>query len=449
MKLPIPQDWDGETWCRWSICWPQSEGWEGILRGFITLPQRGWTWDERIGSILAVQETGRQITAENIPLNGVFMACNDTELVSAFNDIALALRYLADRQFAKPCCGGGAPGTVGEGSGGAGPSQPPFNPSTPGNPDVDPPPDGFDSWEDFFTQKCAVAINIVETLEDDLGELAVRTLIGISVEAVAAIIVIAISTPVPFDDILVIAGLLLSVAAEIVLTSALNIVNENEHELICALYNGTNSQSSRSMFLDAFGSLVDGSGIDPVEGFAIKTVMAYFVGASVTNRLYVKDLTRTWSGGDCSDCVPCCFEFQIGLQGWSVVAVGPNFEHPVTGSVSHVAGSMRLDLAQSGESEYAGARSPLLDCDLAEGAALCVNVSDSSAGSFNNYISVVIDDVEINVAALTGTATGVSNYDLSAYAGQTLQRIFLGFSRAAAGTFVKVTRVGICDPCEQ
>lgn len=449
MKLPIPQDWDGETWCRWSICWPQSEGWEGILRGFLTLPQRGWTWDERTGSILAVQETGRQITAENIPLNGVFMACNDTELVSAFNDIALALRYLADRQFAKPCCGGGAPGTVGEGSGGAGPSQPPFNPSTPGNPDVDPPPDGFDSWEDFFTQKCAVAIDIVETLEDDLGEMALWLFGGLTIESLAALITITIATPIPFDDIIVISGLLLSVAATIVTTSSLDIINNHEEDFKCALYNGSNSQSSRLLFLSAFSSFVADSGTEPVTAFAMQTLMGYMVGSSVTNRLYVKDLTRTWSGGDCSDCVPCCFEFQIGLQGWSAVAVGPNFEHPVTGSVSHVGGSMRLDLAQSGESEYAGARSPLLDCDLAEGAALCVNVSDSSAGSFNNYISVVIDDVEINVAALTGTATGVSNYDLSAYAGQTLQRIFLGFSRAAAGTFVEVTRVGICDPCEQ
>lgn len=86
MKIPIPDDWDGETWCRWSVCWPDSELWKGLLLGFITSPQRGRLWDEKTGSIKATQEIGRQIFDNNFPLECVIMSCGDaTELIAALN----------------------------------------------------------------------------------------------------------------------------------------------------------------------------------------------------------------------------------------------------------------------------------------------------------------------------------------------------------------------------
>jgi len=67
MKLMIPPDWDGVTWKKHCICWPDSPLWRGVLWGFISLPARGRTWDEKTGSILAIQSIGREIVALNIP----------------------------------------------------------------------------------------------------------------------------------------------------------------------------------------------------------------------------------------------------------------------------------------------------------------------------------------------------------------------------------------------
>lgn len=75
MKLPIPDDWNGEYFCT-EIQWPKSPYWIAILLGLLEMPMRGYTWDERTGSILDVQEIGREIFNKNFP----FVSCDgDTD----------------------------------------------------------------------------------------------------------------------------------------------------------------------------------------------------------------------------------------------------------------------------------------------------------------------------------------------------------------------------------
>lgn len=68
--MPIPDDWDGVSWCCVPIDWPASAQWQAILLGFVTTPQTGRFWDERTGSIVAAQDIGREITARNLCLWG-------------------------------------------------------------------------------------------------------------------------------------------------------------------------------------------------------------------------------------------------------------------------------------------------------------------------------------------------------------------------------------------
>lgn len=84
-KIPIPDDWDGETWGCFLIEWPVSIEWVGLLQGFITTPIRGRFWDERTGSILDVQRIGREIEERN----EITMSCQ--ELVNQLSIIAQAI----------------------------------------------------------------------------------------------------------------------------------------------------------------------------------------------------------------------------------------------------------------------------------------------------------------------------------------------------------------------
>jgi len=68
VKIPIPDDWDGERWRCVEVRWPDSPMWLAILHGLLSYPARGRLWDERSGIITDVQETGRQIWDKNTPL---------------------------------------------------------------------------------------------------------------------------------------------------------------------------------------------------------------------------------------------------------------------------------------------------------------------------------------------------------------------------------------------
>lgn len=69
MKLPIPQDWDGETWQCIEIQWPDSDTWRAILLGALSQYILGRLWDERTGTITDIQQVGWAIWNKNSPLN--------------------------------------------------------------------------------------------------------------------------------------------------------------------------------------------------------------------------------------------------------------------------------------------------------------------------------------------------------------------------------------------
>lgn len=103
MQLPIPQDWDGETWACYTVRWPSSEGWNSLLRGFITTPMRGRFWDGATGSIKEAQQIGIAILDANLPLTdcsgavvppGVETPCTPGGPSLTYNAIMEWLTYL-------------------------------------------------------------------------------------------------------------------------------------------------------------------------------------------------------------------------------------------------------------------------------------------------------------------------------------------------------------------
>lgn len=73
MKIPIPQDWNGDEWECIEIQWPRSVLWRALLLGLLSYPMRGRYWDERTGQVTDAQDTGREIWYKNTPL----VSCRD------------------------------------------------------------------------------------------------------------------------------------------------------------------------------------------------------------------------------------------------------------------------------------------------------------------------------------------------------------------------------------
>lgn len=62
MKMPIPQDWDGESTCDFAIRWPDSNYWRIILRGLLTSPSLADFWDANTGNVAQLLEDFQPIS---------------------------------------------------------------------------------------------------------------------------------------------------------------------------------------------------------------------------------------------------------------------------------------------------------------------------------------------------------------------------------------------------
>lgn len=68
MEIPVPQDWDGESWTCFEIQWPDSPEWLAILTGLITSVQRGPFWRARNKiEVEAAKLLGRTVVDRNLP----------------------------------------------------------------------------------------------------------------------------------------------------------------------------------------------------------------------------------------------------------------------------------------------------------------------------------------------------------------------------------------------
>lgn len=70
MRVPIPDDWNGEDWRCVQVFWPDSVGWIGVLLGLLSTTRKGRYWDERTGTITDAQAVADEIISRLIPLDG-------------------------------------------------------------------------------------------------------------------------------------------------------------------------------------------------------------------------------------------------------------------------------------------------------------------------------------------------------------------------------------------
>lgn len=287
----IPSDWTGE-YCCYSIQWPNSPQWLAVLRGVLVSASRGRHWAENTGNIIEAQGVIKFTLDHNLLLEECIVSCND----SGLSEIAAALRILANAQ----CCGSGPLGGVG--SGGATGEMPPLLDIEQGDPLTDPPPDGYEDWEDFFNQKCGVANNILGQFENSLEAISIISLGTLGLDALAFTLSIVITLTVPPATIIAIAAFLIGAYGAMIVSTLLSIISANKEDLVCELYNGTSPQSSLDNFHTLLGALIDSDVSDPVQNAAAKQVAHYFINNSVVNPLYEKDLTKVWGTQDCSAC---------------------------------------------------------------------------------------------------------------------------------------------------
>ncbi len=313
MKMPIPTDWDGETWANWSVCWPDSSEWNGILQGQLTDPAKGFFWDGQTGSIVTVQETGYEISEDNVPLKGCLMRCDEQ-----LDELIDAIIGLKGQGGADACgCPGGS--TQGSTNGTEGGTPPQF---------FDDPPDAYPTAA-YFSRKCKIA-NMnheqvrawLQAMKDGgvdayIGKGLVGPAVFILLTTILGAVLGEISTPFPLIDALAggVVGFIASIASVILaqsfdLDTLIALIDANEDDLVCAFYAASTAQDAK----DDYIQVLDDAG---ASAGALLLLQAVFV-VDTLNALFFSseenpDLETALAGY--TPTIPC----NCACSGWTII----------------------------------------------------------------------------------------------------------------------------------
>lgn len=461
----IPSDWTGE-YCRYAVCWPNSEQWLAVLRGVLTLPGRGRFWDEHTGSILEAQSVIRETFDNNLHLAEVLMSCNDVELIAAFSDIATAIRYAADRDFAKPtCCDDGS--TVGGNGGLAGSATQPVGGTVVPIYGIQPPatlppgaffPPGFESATEWDQHKCSIANLIFDGVMYTLNFLSSLTITNVS--ALAGLIGAGIAGILVFPPvaIAIMAGAVLALLG--FLGMFLEIRNEmitKRDEFICAMYEAESVEGAISVLADLMDVVIAlVTTVTPLAA-AIKTVLLLLFNGDALNQLFDVTADYAYPGAECSACVECedfYWTFPTGLDGFAVANSLPacaTLTVNGTNSMSWTGGI--VSCAISGGSPYPNGAFGQTGLNQFITADTWINISLRMSGAGSLYIDYVItfDDGDCywthfstNDAA-SGTFHGI-NSDLTSFLGKRVNSLYIFMQSANAGGdasfLVEINQIG-------
>lgn len=444
----IPDDFDGD-YCEYSVCWPSSRQWLAVLRGVLTIPFDGRFWNGNTGSILGAKAQIEPTLTHNLQNIEVIMSCS--------SDVSNALLQIAAALNNQTAVGGGSgSGCCGGSTGGAGmyPPNPGGVDTTDSDPATDPPPEGYDSWEQYETQRCGVATQIMEDLQTSLGQMTIIVVSGLSVEALVELLIVTLTLTISTAGLVAIAGLLLTIGATVICATALSLVNDNFAELVCALLDGTNSQTSRASFLAKWYEIVDDAAIDPIEGFAIKQLIEYMVGNEEINRMYTPNSAIDYSGYSCPGCEDECFTFDEDTEGFTVQTLSPSeapdpdYDH--LGLVTQEDGTLLITAGIAPNSfYYGGTKSPEMDYEIQTGDKICISITDITNIVMNLYFAIKVDGDWIDFSPVSGGWVPQNReIDISDWAGQQLEQFFFMWGTNVSAWSANITETGVnCPAC--
>ena len=468
MKFPIPDDWDGITYCDFAVCWPDSEEWRGLLRGFLTLPMRGRTWDEKTGSILDVQAVGRDIAAKNLDLRGCLVACNDTAIAEALNAIAEAIASQSGSSASATVNVSGSTEADCSGCGGESVNVqqhvvlndgstwiqfgtvpvPPLPPSGF--------PEGYPDIGAYNSDKCAKATKMCDDWIASLNNLGTTSWVAgvLGAAAILAALVGLITVPPTVIPLLLFA-LTANVGINAAIIQLANLLEDNREEVICILFTSDSVDQIIVSMSELVGSLV--VIINPTAGIArfLAAIALWLLNSDTLAYLFSDAAINAYPDADCSACVGCedvVNTFDAGMEGWAAVTAFPScfgLSNPPLGTVGASGGILTLTGVASGSVFAGGMRKvfPSVPLNLPRNISAILRHSAATVGI---YIDVVIvTDTDCLWGTMSNSFASTSfvglGFDITSLGGSTIEEIFIYCNSTGAGTelHVEFEEIGI------
>ncbi len=119
-------------------------------------------------------------------------------------------------------------------------------------------PPGFDDRAAYLAAKCKAANAVAGGWVKDLNWVLGTSIVGM----LASAMVVAFFTPIPFDDLLVLAGVLVGLLIQGLMTSTVTTLRDfivtNDEDIVCLLYSQLNAQDALDNVLAYFDSFFNG-----------------------------------------------------------------------------------------------------------------------------------------------------------------------------------------------
>lgn len=451
MRIWIPDDWDGETYCRYAICWPNSPKWLAILRGQVTEIARGWFWDETTGDLLGTLDQARATLDYNIELREVIMACSDQGL----EKIAAAIIKLANSQ----CCDGtildtgGVQGVVNDGID----DIPIYGSIPPGSITPGIVPEGFEgTYEEYLTAKCnaahAILDGVIQTCRNwaYINFAQTAGLVALLVAALAGWVVV----PLYLITILI-GGAIGLVGLQAALIGLADGLEARRDDIVCILIETDSTELIISRLSQVLASIISLLGVTGPVGAFLRLVASILFSTDTLNQLFEASVaahpTRQCNCVGCDPLNDLIIQFDTGVEGFAIdAAFGgsvPTWEG-IRGSwaVSQVPGVNRLRIANSQSitnTKVAVVKS--VSHEIGTGDHL---LSQIEANITITYALALFDVNKQFIAAFTqgNIVAGNIDVDLSPYAGQTVEYILHYVAKADAAIY-HVENFGISILC--
>lgn len=164
----------------------------------------------------------------------------------------------------------------------------------------------------------------------DLQRMTTVNFAGLVLLSAATALIPLLLTPIPFDEIIAIAALLLAVVgvAGTVISNMRQVLVDNFDELVCELYNGESAAAAESAFEAKYQELIEAQAFDTLTEFTAINTMKHMLGGNAVNVLFERDTTHEYPEGDCSSCEPCgevwTFDEEGNTEGWEATTTFPN-----------------------------------------------------------------------------------------------------------------------------
>jgi len=188
-------------------------------------------------------------------------------------------------------------------------------------------PDGFDSLEEYETDKCQMSNLIFDGWIISLRNLgAIGVFNGV---ALAGLIIAALAGAIVFPPALIpiMAAAIGILSVEVtILAVVANELEENRSYWVCLIYNSDSVDEIVSVIADALDALIATLSVSGPVGVAIKTICLLLLNSDTLNGLMQKQAHLDYPGADCTDCVDPCAVTNITFAIGTVTADDENDE---------------------------------------------------------------------------------------------------------------------------